>query len=528
MTEVRRTVAFAGGGSGGHLSPGLAIAERMVEIVPGVRPVFLCSTRAIDAQMLGDAGVAFRPIPAEGFAASPRGVLRFVRGYVKGVLQARRVLRDEGVEHVVSLGGFVTGPVTQAARMLRIPITLVNLDATPGRANRVVARRAQRVVSACQTPGLPKFAEAIVGMPLRRSAVAQAGRAACRGELGLDPVRPTLLVTGASQGASSLNAFMVAFALAHRDLLKDWQVLHLAGPRGTPSAAELDAAYARAGVKALVLVASCADSTVAAPTRGLDVVVNQSSVQGGPTLDFVRSFGATGYQLRTGGEPVVLDMTGQTIAAAVDQATLRIMDFLHVQGSFSFTKGQLGAVSVKGPGGALTRNVAVDGFEVGGRNLQAFVGANGPYRTDTNKDGVINSGDAIDEDAVGLVIDQLTFGLGLYKVRQTPANVLTGLIGTQFTALKAQGSKIGFVGVGDFIKFSLDDVNVGINQSSKATHVIDFTDGGLCGARTAAQKISGLQHGDSQLRGAGSEGLKGAQAGQSGSDDENIHFGQLR
>ena len=253
MTTVRRTVAFAGGGSGGHLSPGLAIAERMVEIVPGVRPVFLCSTRAIDAQMLGDAGVAFRPIPAEGFAKSPRGVLRFVRGYVKGVLQARRVLRDEGVEHVVSLGGFVTGPVTQAARMLRIPITLVNLDATPGRANRVVARRAQRVVSACQTPGLPKFAEAIVGMPLRRSAVAQAGRAACRGELGLDPVRPTLLVTGASQGASSLNAFMVAFALAHRELLRDWQVLHLAGPRGTPTAAELDAAYARAGVKALVL-----------------------------------------------------------------------------------------------------------------------------------------------------------------------------------------------------------------------------------------------------------------------------------
>jgi UDP-N-acetylglucosamine--N-acetylmuramyl-(pentapeptide) pyrophosphoryl-undecaprenol N-acetylglucosamine transferase len=253
MTEVRRTVAFAGGGSGGHLSPGLAIAERMVEVVPGVRPVFLCSTRAIDAQMLGDAGVAFRPIPAEGLAKSPRGVLRFVRGYVKGVLEARRVLREEGVEHVVSLGGFVTGPVTQAARMLRIPVTLVNLDATPGRANRVVARRAQLVVSACETPGLPKFAEAIVGMPLRRSAVAQAGRAACRGELGLDPVRPTLLVTGASQGASSLNAFMVAFALAHRDLLKDWQVLHLAGPRGTPSAAELDAAYARAGVKALVL-----------------------------------------------------------------------------------------------------------------------------------------------------------------------------------------------------------------------------------------------------------------------------------
>ena len=63
----------------------------------------------------------------------------------------------------------------------------------------------------------------------------------------------TLLVTGASQGASSLNALMVAFALKHRDLLSHWQVLHLAGPRSSPSAAELDAGYARAGVRALVL-----------------------------------------------------------------------------------------------------------------------------------------------------------------------------------------------------------------------------------------------------------------------------------
>ena len=253
MNNAQRTVVFAGGGSGGHLSPGLAIAERMRDVAPGVRPLFFCSTRAIDAQMLGDAGVEFRPVPAEGLAWNPKGMWRFASAYFKGLAVAKRMLREEGVEHVVSLGGFVTGPVTAAARSLRIPITLVNLDATPGRANRVAARRAQRVVSACETPGIPKFAEAIVGMPLRRSAIAPAGRAECRGQLGLDPVRPCLFVTGASQGAASLNSFMVAFALKHRELLSHWQVLHLAGSKGSPSAAELDAAYARAGVKALVL-----------------------------------------------------------------------------------------------------------------------------------------------------------------------------------------------------------------------------------------------------------------------------------
>ena len=253
MSGRTRTIAFAGGGSGGHLSPGLAIAERMHDAAPQVRALFLCSTRAIDAQMLGDAGVEHRAIPSEGFAWRPKGLWRFVRAYAAGRRLARKVLREERVERVVSLGGFVTGPVTAAARSLGIPVTLVNLDATPGLANRLVARRADRVISACDTPGRPGFAEAIVGMPIRRSALAPAGRAECRGRLGLDPVRPCLLVTGASQGASSLNAFMVAFALKHRTLLDHWQVLHLAGPKGTPTAAELDAAYARAGVRALVL-----------------------------------------------------------------------------------------------------------------------------------------------------------------------------------------------------------------------------------------------------------------------------------
>ena len=110
MSGARRTVVFAGGGSGGHLSPGLAIAERMKDVAPGVRPLFLCSSRAIDAQMLGDAGVEFRPIPAEGFSWKPRGLLKFALGYAAGLRKAKDVMRAEGVEHVVSLGGFVTGP----------------------------------------------------------------------------------------------------------------------------------------------------------------------------------------------------------------------------------------------------------------------------------------------------------------------------------------------------------------------------------------------------------------------------------
>lgn len=251
--EGRRTIAFAGGGSGGHLSPGLAIAERLLEVDATARPIFLCSERAIDASMLGEARAEFRPIPSAGLGWTPGKLWRFARQYLRGRSVAERVLRDEGVEHVVSLGGFVTGPVTAAARSLGIPITLVNLDATPGKANRLVARRAQRVLSAVDTPGTPQFAEAIVGMPIRRRAIAPAGRGECRTRMGIAPTTPVLLVTGASQGAGSLNTFMMHFAQRHAGILGHWHILHLAGPRSEPGAEAIEAAYRQAGVAAQVV-----------------------------------------------------------------------------------------------------------------------------------------------------------------------------------------------------------------------------------------------------------------------------------
>jgi UDP-N-acetylglucosamine--N-acetylmuramyl-(pentapeptide) pyrophosphoryl-undecaprenol N-acetylglucosamine transferase len=203
--------------------------------------------------MLGDAGADFRPISAVGLSLTPRGIWNFASGYLRGRGQAEQILRAERVEHVVSLGGFVTGPVTAAARLLGIPITLVNLDAHPGRANRLVARRAQRVLSAVDTPSKPHFAEAIVGMPIRRSAIAPAGRAACRARLGIPSTRSVLLVTGASQGAGSLNWFLAEFAQQHARLLEHWHILHLAGPHSDPSTQELERSYLAAGVNATVL-----------------------------------------------------------------------------------------------------------------------------------------------------------------------------------------------------------------------------------------------------------------------------------
>jgi len=249
MDDRVTSVVFAGGGTGGHISPGLAIAERLAAIEPTARMFFACSARAIDAEMLGNAGAEFAAVAASPVSWRPSGMLRFVRDWRTGRAQAARILAGRRATWVVALGGFVTGPVVAAAVAAGVPVLLVNLDARPGRANRWVARRATRVVSAVETPECPGFAREIVGMPIRRVAITPGGALSCREALGLEPSRPTLLVTGASQGASSLNELMLAMLSARREALAGWQVFHLSGPSDVE---RLRTAYAAAGVPARV------------------------------------------------------------------------------------------------------------------------------------------------------------------------------------------------------------------------------------------------------------------------------------
>ncbi|MCE9619464.1 MAG: glycosyltransferase [Planctomycetes bacterium] len=245
-------VGFAGGGSGGHISPGIAIAERIATRAPGMASVFLCSTRAIDLEMLREAGAIAEPMPASPPSLKPGRLLRFAKNYFAAKRRAAEVMRERNIRHIVSLGGFVTVPVVVAARKLGIPVTLLNLDATPGKANRFVQSRATHVFSAVAAQELKRWDGEVLGFPVRRSAVAPADPAGCRAELGLEPTRFTLLVTGASQGASSLNLFVPHFAARHKDLLTRWQILHLAGG-STADAALLRSEYTRLGVKAVVI-----------------------------------------------------------------------------------------------------------------------------------------------------------------------------------------------------------------------------------------------------------------------------------
>lgn len=255
--QSNRAFVLAGGGTGGHIFPNLAIAEQL-ELLIGRRPrcVFAVSARPLDAQILKDESREFEVIPAEPFVLRPRGFLKFLNSWGRSVRAARELLqklkRDHGRVDVVATGGFVSAPVAQAARVERVPVTLVNLDATPGRANRWIARHAARVFTAAETPSVNW---PVIRPLVRAAAMAPGDARACRKKLGLDPDRPVLFVTGASQGAGTINKLLVALVEKHASdfVSRGWQVIHQTGPRTDAKDIENSrGALKSAGISAIV------------------------------------------------------------------------------------------------------------------------------------------------------------------------------------------------------------------------------------------------------------------------------------
>lgn len=253
-TATTPTFIFAGGGTGGHLYPGLAIAEKLRAILPNAKVLFLCSDRDIDRRVLEPEGVAFTALSAKPAGVRPRALWKFISNWPGSVRAARGAIRaarsEGGAVRLVALGGFVAAPAVQAARVERVPVTLVNIDATPGKANNWIARR-------CTGVAFTTYADAahpawqLISPIVRAAAAAPGNKGACRRALGIDEHRPVLMVTGGSLGATSINTLMVAIAQSHPDSFTDrrWQVIHQCGNDG---ADELIGAYANAGIQAVV------------------------------------------------------------------------------------------------------------------------------------------------------------------------------------------------------------------------------------------------------------------------------------
>jgi UDP-N-acetylglucosamine--N-acetylmuramyl-(pentapeptide) pyrophosphoryl-undecaprenol N-acetylglucosamine transferase len=229
----RRAFVFAGGGTGGHIYPALAIIEQLKRINPDVDVHILCSNRSIDAQILKKEHVPFSSIPAMPVSKKPGGLIKFLSSWGPSVRATRARIKDLKRTNdsvvLVAMGGFVAAPAARAGHAEKIPVVLVNLDAVPGKANVLIGKKAAKVLTAAQIAGFESWERV---RPIVRSlTVGSISVSNARVSFGLNPNAKTLLITGGSQGATSINRFMRTMIEQKADVFADWQVIHQVGNR---------------------------------------------------------------------------------------------------------------------------------------------------------------------------------------------------------------------------------------------------------------------------------------------------------
>jgi len=243
---------FAGGGTGGHLFPALAVVESLRAKDSSIDVSFFCTGRPIDQEILNAAKIEAVPLAVQPFSTKPWHWPPFYVGWRRSIQFCRQAFEKRRPALVVGAGGYASGPPVEVAGRRGIPTFLLNPDAVPGLANRRMARTGRittvfaqwNVTRDCFPPSVPV---AVTGCPVRAAfrAVEPSGIPTIRESFGLEPGRLTLLVTGASQGARTINEAMMK--LAEGITSTGWQVLHLSGMADRDRVAD---AYAEAKARA--------------------------------------------------------------------------------------------------------------------------------------------------------------------------------------------------------------------------------------------------------------------------------------
>jgi len=254
-------IVMAGGGTGGHLYPGLAVADALRARTGGsVELVWAATPRPVDQRLLSKFGEQYIRQPVQPLVKSVSKVWGFWRGWRESCAYWAAYFSANDVGCVVALGGYAAGPASYVAAKRKIPVVLLNPDALPGLANRFLLRRADVVVT--QWPLATKYQGSIrgrakaLGCPIRPELLGRT-REEGAARLGLDPAFKTLVVTGASLGAKTINDAVLEmledseirepFEYLHGNAPKGgitcrWQIVHLAG---MDQAAAVRQAYAK-------------------------------------------------------------------------------------------------------------------------------------------------------------------------------------------------------------------------------------------------------------------------------------------
>lgn len=219
-------ILLAGGGTGGHLYPGLAIAERLQSL--GAECRFVGTTRGIEARVVPARGFPLHLIHARGLAGKPWQKIMAALTSLWGVLDCLSLLGRHRPQLVISTGGYVCAPMLLASAVRGIPVLMLEQNALPGKVNRKLGRLANKICLSFAESAhfFPQKKCVVTGNPVRQE-ILSATRAEGLAHFSLPEGRPVLLVTGASQGAASLNEAVLRALPMWKE--HPWTVLHLTG-----------------------------------------------------------------------------------------------------------------------------------------------------------------------------------------------------------------------------------------------------------------------------------------------------------
>jgi UDP-N-acetylglucosamine--N-acetylmuramyl-(pentapeptide) pyrophosphoryl-undecaprenol N-acetylglucosamine transferase len=227
------TIVIAAGGTGGHIYPGLALAEAITEMHAGARVEFVGTSKGLEGELIPAAGFPLHLYDMVQFAGQGWRKVMVPIPLARSSWQARRILKQLDADAAVSMGGYSGVPLVVGARLARVPARVPEPGAVPGKANQLAARFTRNVATSFPQTRFLGLDVRHVGYPLRGGITSfdrDALRPAARVTYGIDDGVSMILVTGGSQGARSLNELSLGLA-ARWAGRKDMRIVLKAGAR---------------------------------------------------------------------------------------------------------------------------------------------------------------------------------------------------------------------------------------------------------------------------------------------------------
>ncbi|MDO8446082.1 MAG: undecaprenyldiphospho-muramoylpentapeptide beta-N-acetylglucosaminyltransferase [Deltaproteobacteria bacterium] len=322
-------VIIAGGGTGGHLFPGIAIAEEFKGRDEGNELLFVGTEKGIEARILPKLGWPLNFISAEGIKG--KGVLSRIRAlykFIPGFFESIKIIKGFKPDAVIGVGGYASAPVLLAARFLGKRTAIHEQNALPGVTNRTLGKVVERVfISFPDSAGFfPQGKIAISGNPLRKEILEGLKRSAVGSR---QSEKKTILIFGGSLGAHRINTVVLEM-IRHLDEANNWRITHQTGEKDYK---EIEEGYLEADWQADVrpFIYDMASAYIEADLvicRGGATTVAELTAAGKPAILIPYPFAADDHQrvnaeslVNVGGAVMILerDLTGKRLASEVER-----------------------------------------------------------------------------------------------------------------------------------------------------------------------------------------------------------------